>query len=52
MARNKTTIKLTPEDEKKIIHKLSRLQTLPPNRKHKNKKAYSRRKKFKKQNIW
>jgi hypothetical protein len=40
-------IKLNKEDELKIIRQVSRASHIPPQQPHKNKKAYSRKKKFK-----
>ena len=40
-------IKLSREDELKIIRQVSRASVIPPQQPHRNKKAYSRKKKFK-----
>lgn len=44
-------IKPSQADDLKIIRQLSRTSIIPPRQNHKNKKAYSRNKKFKKEEI-
>jgi hypothetical protein len=51
MSNKRLQIKPSEADDLKIIRQISRTIVIPPKQSHKNKKAYSRRKKFKKDDL-